>query len=108
MSNYINMTADFEKEKNKKASVITLGVAGVMLLLIYLVKWPLPSVSQPVFEEVIEVNLGSGDEGLGTDQPLLPGEPAPAEHTAYNPPQPVKAQTSEAKDIETDDRVDND
>jgi hypothetical protein len=108
MSNYINMTADFEKEKNKKASVITLGVAGAMLLLIYVVKWPLPTVSQPQFEEVIEVNLGSGDQGFGNDQPLLPGEPAPAEQTAYNPPQPVKAQTSEAKDVETDDRADND
>ena len=52
MSNYINMTAEFEREKNKKASAITLGVAGILLLLIYLVKWPLPTVTQPVFEEV--------------------------------------------------------
>jgi hypothetical protein len=108
MSNYINMTAEFEREKNKKASAITLGVAGILLLLIYLIKWPLPTVTEPVFEEVIEVNLGTGDEGSGTDQPLLPGEPAPAQQTAYTPPQPVKAVTSEAKDVETDDRADND
>ncbi len=108
MSNTINMTADFEREKNRKATAITLGIAGLLLLLFYLVKWPLPTISQPEFVEVMEVNLGSGDEGSGTDQPLLPGEPAPAQQTAYTPPQPVKAATSEAKDVETDDRPDND
>lgn len=108
MSKYINMTAEFEKEKNRKASAITLGIAGLLLLLVYLVKWPLPTITQTVFEEVMEVNLGTGDEGFGTDQPLLPGDPAPAQQTAYNPPQPVRAATSEAKDIETDDRPDND
>ena len=108
MSNSINMTADFERDKNRKASAITLGVAGIILLLIYVVKWPLPTVSQPEIVEVMEVNLGSGDQGSGNDQPMLPGEPAPAEQPSYTPPQPVKAVTSEAKDIETDDRPDND
>jgi hypothetical protein len=50
------------------------------------------------------VNLGTGDEGFGTDQPLLPGEPAPAQQTAYTPPQPTEAVEDNAKDIETDDR----
>lgn len=102
------MSAEFERQKNVKASAITFGVAGSLLLLFILVKWPLPSVSQPPAQEFIEVNLGSGDLGSGTDQPLLPGEPAPAEQQAYNPPTPVQSNVSDARDVETDDREDND
>lgn len=110
MNNQLSMTADFEKEKNIKASAITFGIAGALLLLFIFVKWPLPSEPQVATEEFIEVNLGSGDLGSGDDQPLLPGEPAPAEQPAYTPPQPqpVKAVADNAKDIETDDREEND
>lgn len=102
------MTAEFEKEKNRKAGAITLGITAALVFLFFLVKWPLPTLEQPQFQELMEVNLGSGDEGFGTDQPLLPGEPAPAQQMSYTPPQPVKAQTSDAKDFDTDDRPDND
>ena len=85
------MSAEFERQKNVKASAITFGIAGSLLLLFIMVKWPLPSISQPPAQEFIEVNLGSGDLGSGTDQPLLPGEPAPAEQQAYNPPTPEDA-----------------
>ena len=78
MQNLSIMLASFEKEKNRKAAFVTLGVAGSMLLLFFLVKWPLPTVDPPMLTEELEVNLGSGDEGFGSDQPFLPGEPAPA------------------------------
>jgi hypothetical protein len=102
------MSADFERQKNIKASAYTFGIAGALLLLFILVKWPLPVVDPPYVEEFIEVNLGSGDFGSGKDQPLLPGDPAPAEQPAYTPPQPIQSQISEAKDVETDDRDVND
>lgn len=108
MSNTLSISPEFEKQKNIKASAITLGVAGALLLLMILVKWPLPSVPPAPVEEFMEVNLGSGDLGSGKDQPLLPGTPAPAEQPSYTPPQPVKAVADNAKDIETDDREDND
>lgn len=108
MSNTLSMTADFERQKNIKASALTFGVAGALLLLFILIKWPLPTLPEPVTEELIEVNLGSGDLGSGDDQPMLPGEPAPAEQPAYTPPQPTPAVADNAKDIETDDRPDND
>jgi hypothetical protein len=38
----------------------------------------------------------------------LPGEPAPAKQTAYTPPQPIKAVADDVKDVETDDREEND
>ena len=107
MNNAVSMSPEFERQKNIKASAITLGIAGALLLLFILIKWPLPSVPPAPVEEFVEVNLGSGDLGSGKDQPLLPGEPAPAEQQAYTPPQPVKAVADNAKDIETDDRPDN-
>lgn len=102
------MSAQFEKEKNIKASAYTFGITGGLLLLFFLWKISSPQVPPPAAEEMIEVNLGNGDVGSGKDQPLLPGEPAPAEQTAYTPPQPVHAVQSNTKAIETNDRADND
>jgi hypothetical protein len=107
MNNTLSMSAEFERQKNIKASAITLGIGGALLLLFILVKWPLPTIDPPPTQEFLEINLGSGDLGSGKDQPLLPGEPAPAQQTAYTPPQPIKAVAEDVKDVETDDR-DND
>lgn len=108
MNNLNLMSAEFERQKNTKATAYTAGITGALLLLFILVKWELPSQAQPPTQEFIEVNLGSGDLGSGNDQPLLPGEPAPAVQEAYNPPTPVQSNVSDAKDVETDDRDDND
>ncbi|MFN2457582.1 MAG: hypothetical protein ABR502_05225 [Chitinophagaceae bacterium] len=108
MNNSISMSAEFEKQKKVRASAITFGTAGSLLLLFILIKWPLPNLTQPVIQDFIEVNLGSGDQGFGPDQPMLPGEPAQAEQMAYQPPQPVQSRVDNAKDVETDDRPDND
>jgi periplasmic protein TonB len=107
MNNYYLMTAEFERQKNIKASAITFGVAVVLLLIMLFYKWPLPTIPPVPLQEFIEVDLGNGDPGSGTDHPLLPGEPAPAQQQAYNPPQPVQSTVSDAKDIETDDRAEN-
>lgn len=102
------MTAAFETEKNRKAALLTLGIAVILTLLFFWVKWQLPVVDPPILTEELEVNLGSGDEGFGSDQPMLPGEPAPAAEPAYTPPQATPARAEAAKDIETDDRPTND
>jgi hypothetical protein len=56
-------------------------------------------------EEGMEVNLGNSEQGLGEDQPFLPGKPAPSDAQAYTPPpkaEPVKEE--DVKDIATDDK----
>jgi outer membrane biosynthesis protein TonB len=95
----------FERQKNQKASAITAGIAGGILLIALLLKWPLPTIPPPVVDEGIEINLGSGDQGFGTDQPKLPGDPAPAQQVAYTPPQAAPARDEAVKDVETDDKV---
>ena len=97
------MQEGFEKQKNVKASAVTLATAGLLLLIMILIKWPVPVIEAAPEMEYLEVNLGNGDLGLGDDQPLLPGEPAPSQQVAYNPPVPVRSVADNAKQIETDD-----
>lgn len=107
MNNYLSMSSEFERQKNIRASAITFGIGGSLLLLFILLKWPIPTEPPAPEQEFIEVNLGSGDFGSGEDQPMLPGEPAPAQQVAYNPPTPVQSNVSDAKDVETDDSPSN-
>jgi hypothetical protein len=83
------MTADhFEKEKNLKASAYTAGICVLLALMLVFVSWQLPEIAAPdppLDQQGIEVNLGTDETGFGTDQPLLPGDPAP--ETVAAPPQ---------------------
>jgi hypothetical protein len=67
MNNLISMSAEFEKQKNIRASAITGGIAGSLLILFIMVKWAIPVKSEPPVEEYIEINLGSSDQGFGTN-----------------------------------------
>ena len=96
------MSASFEARKNSQATIITAGFAGLMLLLMFLLKWSLPAIPLPVIEEGIEVNLGTSDQGFGKDQPMQPGEPAPQQQIAYTAPQQTKAEVTNAKDVDED------
>ncbi len=99
------MTADhFEAQKNIKASGYTLMVCVLLLIILLFVKWTLPSIPPPPDEEGIEVNLGNSEQGLGEDQPFLPGKPAPADEQSYTPPKQTNAPVEEVKDFETDDK----
>lgn len=102
MNNVVSMTtADFERQKNIQASLYTAGIAGAMLLFIFLVKFYEPIVPPPPQEEIIDINLGSSDVGSGHDQPQLPGAPAPAQQVAYTPTHEAQQSVHEAvKDVE--------
>lgn len=84
-----------------QALLYTAGVAGALLLVVFLVKFYQPAVLPPPQEEYIEINLGSSDVGSGDDQPQLPGEPAPEQQVAYTPVHETPpAATEAAKDID--------
>ena len=103
MSKYLSISAEFERQKNIQAGIITAAITIGLFLLFILVKMTIPVTETPVADEYIEVNLGSGDEGFGTDQPLLPGDPAPAQQVSYSPPQPAPSSEESVRDIATDD-----
>jgi hypothetical protein len=96
--------SNFEAEKNIRASVYTLIVCVLLLIAMLLIKWTLASIPPPPEEEGIEVNLGNSEQGLGDDQPFLPGKPAPADQEAYTPPKVQNTPVEAVKDFETDDK----
>jgi hypothetical protein len=107
MNNYHVMSASFEARKNTQAAMITAGFAGLMLLLMFLLRWSLPAIELPVAEETIEVALNIPDDppakvlggGGGGGNPVqATGNPGIAKAT---PPEPGVKEDS--RDIETDE-----
>ncbi|MBO9562841.1 MAG: hypothetical protein J7621_08715 [Niastella sp.] len=100
------MQDNFESKKNAQAGGYTALVCGLLLIIFFFVRWSLPALPEPPVEEGIEVNLGSSDAGLGTDQPFEPGSPAPAQQQAYTPPAPTPVQEEPAKETPDDNEPD--
>jgi hypothetical protein len=71
------MSASFELEKNRKAFLYTALIIAVLLLIAIFFKWQLPQNPTKIAEDLIEINLGNFDEGMGTIQPLIKGDKAP-------------------------------
>ncbi|WP_162902746.1 energy transducer TonB family protein [Taibaiella koreensis] len=68
----------FEQTKNTKALVWTIGIHLLLLLAFLLLKYTLPAVTPPVLDAGMEVNLGTSDNGYGSDQPEIAEDPAAA------------------------------
>ncbi|MCC7401167.1 MAG: hypothetical protein IT214_06750 [Chitinophagaceae bacterium] len=100
MNNTIAMSASFEARKNSQATMITFAFAGMMFLLMYFIRWTIPQIPIPTIDEGIEVNIGTSDKGFGTDQPLIPGDPAPTQSVATSVPVTEKSDIKDAKDFE--------
>jgi len=98
------MQDSFEARKNTRASMYTLGVAGLMLLIFFLVKMELPSLEAPIADNGVEVNLNLPDEiapmvsggggGGGGNNVQAIGQKG----RAYSPPQP--GEKEDVKDVE--------
>jgi hypothetical protein len=109
MNNQLSMSSsEFERQKNIQASALTAAITGALLFIFIWVKLTIPQEEVPPVEEYIEVNLGSGDQGFGTDQPLLPGDPAPAQQVSYTPPQPVQSREEAVRDVASENETSND
>lgn len=98
------MSATLEAKKNsQQASMITAGFAGLMILLMFLVKWELPVFEKNIDSPGIEVELNLPEEpeipskgGGGGGNPVHAAGPAGV--ASYSPPQPGVKEDS--KDIE--------
>ncbi len=56
------MSDSFETRKNTQATMITLGVGGLMLLIFILIKMDFPKFEVPVVDNAVEVNLNIPEE----------------------------------------------
>ena len=86
MNSYANMHAQFEREKNLKATAYTALICAALFSLFFFLQWTLPQIPPPVLDEGIEVNLGNSETGLGDIAPQLPGTPSNADQTNVSPP----------------------
>jgi hypothetical protein len=103
MNNSVSYMSDsFETRKNTQASMYTLGVACLMLLIFFLVKMNFPTFEIPVPDTAVEINLpdeiapviGGGGGGGGGNNVQATGPKG----TAYSPPQP--GEKEDVKDID--------
>jgi TonB family protein len=90
---------NFERNKNVKAFAYTMGVVGALFLFFILMTWSLPVMQTPLVDTGVEVNLGNSDQGLGTVPPQIPGEPAEAQQTNFNPPPSQQAQAETEPEV---------
>jgi hypothetical protein len=105
MNNAYIMSQSLEAKQRSQAWMITGGFAGFMILLMILLKWPLPKFEPIVQEPGIEVEINLPPEpetpvngGGGGGNPVQAAGPAGiANHV---PPQP--GTTDDSKDIEED------
>lgn len=96
------MSQQNEQTFNIKAAAWTVGVHVVLLLLFILFKYSVPATAAPVVDMGMEVNLGTSDDGSGTDQPMDVEDPAAAANS--NAARTTTRQAQENKELlNTDD-----
>lgn len=81
----------FESEKNRKALTYTVIICAVLLLMFFLISWKNSPPPPPPQEELIEINLGNNEDGLGEEQPLIKGEMSPSQEATVVPRQQTAA-----------------
>jgi hypothetical protein len=107
MNNYYVMSANQEAQYRQQASMITAGFAALLILLMFLWKWDMPSFEKLAMEPGIEVELNLPEEPLpqtladgggGGGNPVQASGPAGISPTV--PPAP--GDPDDSKDIEED------
>lgn len=83
---------------NIKASVWTVAVHVVLLLLFFFIKYN-TITEQPLQELGMEVNLGTDADGSGTDQPMITEDPAPDNREANNVTVATPQETNTEKEV---------
>ncbi|MBA2249145.1 MAG: hypothetical protein H0W12_03020 [Chitinophagaceae bacterium] len=93
----------FEIKKNTKAFTYTTIICGIILAIAILFTWPLQIPPVVAVQDLIEINLGNEQEGMGDVQPLVKGDPAPEAKTIHTTAKASPAKEEPAKDIQTDE-----
>lgn len=108
MTHSVIMSSTFEAQKNRKAFAYTIVICGTLLLLAFFISWPILQPPVPMVQELLEINLGNNEEGLGETQPLIKGEMAPSQE--FTPPAPSNEapKQSAAKEIQPDENAEAD
>ena len=99
------MSETFEAEKNKKAFAYTIVICGTLLLLAFLISWPILQPPTPIAQELLEINLGNNEEGMGEIQPLIKGEMAPLQEVSPPAASNESPKPEETKEIKPEENA---
>ncbi|MFC4261767.1 hypothetical protein ACFOWM_02660 [Ferruginibacter yonginensis] len=99
------MTNFVEKERHRKAFMYTAIICAVLLLLFIIISWKTVPPPPPPPPELIEVNLGNNDDGLGEEQPLIKGDGTPEIPVPAAPQPEVAKETNTEESVTPDDNA---
>ncbi len=100
------MQHSFEAEKNRKALTYTAIICGLFMIIAIFYTWPLQVPPVPTVQDLIDVNLGNEQEGMGDVQPLVKGERAPDNQSVASHQSAHKAADVPSQNVEADDHPD--
>ncbi|MDP4283701.1 MAG: hypothetical protein Q8891_04720 [Bacteroidota bacterium] len=100
------MHHSFEAEKNRKALMYTTLICGLFLIIAIFYTWPMQVPPIPTVQDLIEVNLGNEQEGMGDVQPLVKGDRAPDNQSVRSHTSARKATESPSQNIQADENKD--
>jgi hypothetical protein len=116
MNNAISMSAEFERQKNIRAALLTAALAGTILVMIILIKLTTPVKIEQHDDSVVQiftpdppvedVNLGNNDVGSGKVQPIVTGRPSSAPVSREIAPSKGPNIQQATKDIASDNSKD--
>jgi outer membrane biosynthesis protein TonB len=105
------MTNEFDAQRHRKAFLYTALICSFLLIAFIFISWKVVPPAPPVITELMEVNLGNNDEGLGEEQPLIKGERSP-EVPENSPEEAAAPPASEApakdEEVTPDDNAEED
>ncbi len=93
----------FEAEKNRKALLYTTIICGLFLIVAIFYTWPLLVPPIPTVQDLIEVNLGNEQEGMGDIQPLVKGERAPDNQSVASHQKASRVTENPSRNIQADE-----
>ena len=100
------MHHSFEAEKNRKALMYTTIICGLFLVIAIFYTWPLQVPPIPTVQDLIDVNLGNEEEGMGDIQPLVKGDRAPDNQSVESHQSAHKAVETPSQNIQADENND--
>ena len=100
------MPSSFEAEKNRKAMLYTAIICGLFLILAIFYTWPLQVPPVPDVQDLIDVNLGNEQEGMGDVQPLVKGDRAPDNQSVASHQSARRAQETPSQNIPAEENND--
>lgn len=74
----------------------------------FLISWKNIPPTQPVVQDLIEINLGNNEEGFGEEQPLIKGQMAPTQEAVVIPQQSAAATEENEDNVIPDDNAEAD